>query len=61
MSCKCCGRQDPDDIPRVHWTAKRAAGKWPIVQMAALEGALLAAKQANAPVEAWEAAASLLR
>jgi hypothetical protein len=68
-------RQDPDDTPRRHWSLRRAAlplfdptrappapgGCWEGVQLAAAEAALSAARQANSPIEAWEAASLIMR
>ncbi|GBF95068.1 hypothetical protein Rsub_07569 [Raphidocelis subcapitata] len=64
--------QDPDDLPRRHWSQRRAAvplfdptrspgAAWQSVQLAAAEAALAAARQANSPIEAWEAGALILR
>ena len=64
--------QDPDDLPRCHWARRRAAlplfdpsrcpgAPWEAVRLAAAEAALAAARTANSPIEAWEAAALILR
>jgi hypothetical protein len=65
--------QDPDDAPRRPWPARRAplplfdparappGAPWESVQLAAAEAALAAARQANSPIDAWEAGCLILR